>query len=61
MVRLAKEALNGIENNCLERNYRWEQGFTYEAYAHKDSHESRAAFVDKRTAVFNGQAKSDMD
>ncbi|MCB1855617.1 MAG: enoyl-CoA hydratase family protein [Halieaceae bacterium] len=52
MVRLAKEALTGIEDGNLEDKYRWEQGFTLEAYTKGDSQESRDAFVAKRDARF---------
>lgn len=52
MVRLAKEALNGVEDGNLEDKYRWEQGFTFEAYTTADSQEARDAFVDKREAKF---------
>ncbi len=52
MVKLAKEALNGVEDGDLEDKYRWEQGFTFEAYTSQDSRESRAAFVEKRAARF---------
>ncbi len=52
MVRLAKEALTGIEDGNLEDKYRWEQGFTLEAYTVGDSQESRDAFVAKRDAKF---------
>ena len=52
MVRLAKEALTGVEDGDLEDKYRWEQGFTFEAYTMSDSREARAAFVDKRDAKF---------
>jgi enoyl-CoA hydratase len=52
MVRLAKEALTGVEDGDLEDKYRWEQGFTFEAYTMSDSQEARAAFVDKRDAKF---------
>lgn len=52
MVRLAKEALTGIEDGNLEDKYRWEQGFTFEAYTMDDSQEARDAFVDKRDASF---------
>ncbi len=52
MVKLAKEALNGIEDGNLEDKYRWEQGFTLEAYTMGDSQESRDAFVQKRDAKF---------
>jgi len=53
MVQLAKESLTGIEDGNLEDKYRWEQGFTYEAYTHEDSQESRDAFVEKRDAKFD--------
>jgi enoyl-CoA hydratase len=52
MVKLAKEALTGIEDGNLEDKYRWEQGFTLEAYTVGDSQESRDAFVAKRDAEF---------
>jgi len=52
MVKLAKEALTGIEDGDLEAKYRWEQGFTLEAYTVGDSQESRDAFVQKRDAKF---------
>lgn len=52
MVRIAKESLTGIEDGNLEDKYRWEQGFTYEAYTIGDSQEARDAFVDKRQAEF---------
>ena len=54
MIRLAKEALTGIEDGCLEDKYRWEQGFTLEAYTTEDSQEARDAFVQKRDAKFEG-------
>lgn len=52
MIRLAKEALNGVEDGDLERHYRWEQGFTAQAYLTKESQEARDAFVQKRDASF---------
>ncbi|MCH9827740.1 MAG: enoyl-CoA hydratase family protein [Gammaproteobacteria bacterium] len=52
MLRLAKESLNGIEDGNLEDKYRWEQGFTMQAYMSPDSAETRRAFVDKREASF---------
>ncbi|VVD74049.1 enoyl-CoA hydratase [Pandoraea pneumonica] len=52
MIRLAKESLNGIEDGNLEDKYRWEQGFTLEAYMSPDSSETRQAFVEKRSAAF---------
>jgi enoyl-CoA hydratase len=53
MMKIAKESLTGIEDGNLEDKYRWEQGFTYEAYTHEDSQESRDAFVEKRDAKFD--------
>ncbi len=53
MVALAKEALNGIEDGNLENKYRWEQGFTFEAYTMGDSQEARDAFLEKRNAEFD--------
>lgn len=58
MIKLAKESLNGIEDGNLETKYRWEQGFTLQAYMSKDSAETRRAFVEKRDAQFDGQKKS---
>lgn len=52
MIRLAKESLNGIEDGNLETKYRWEQGFTLQAYMSADSAETRRAFVEKREADF---------
>lgn len=52
MVKLAKEALTGVEDGDLEDKYRWEQGFTFEAYTMGDSQEARDAFVEKRDAEF---------
>lgn len=52
MVRLAKESLNGVEDGNLEDKYRWEQGFTLQAYMSQDSDEAREAFVEKRDAQF---------
>jgi enoyl-CoA hydratase len=53
MMKIAKESLTGIEDGNLEDKYRWEQGFTYEAYTHEDSQETRDAFVEKRDASFD--------
>lgn len=52
MIRLAKEALTGVEDGNLEGKYRWEQGFTLEAYTSPDSQEARDSFVEKRDASF---------
>jgi enoyl-CoA hydratase len=53
MIQLAKEALTGIEDGNLEDKYRWEQGFTLQAYTEEDSQESRDAFVEKRESNFS--------
>lgn len=45
MIALAKESLNGIEYADLEQQYRWEQGFTAQAYLTADSQATRDAFV----------------
>lgn len=55
MIRLAKESLNGIEDGNLEAKYRWEQGFTLQAYTTKDSAETRRAFVEKRDAKLGNE------
>jgi enoyl-CoA hydratase len=55
IIRLAKEALNGVEEGDLERQYRWEQGFTAQAYLSAESQEARDAFVQKRDADFGGK------
>ena len=52
MIRIAKEALTGVEDGNLEAKYRWEQGFTLQAYMSPDSAETRRAFVDKRDVKF---------
>ena len=52
-VRLAKQALNGIELLEPKQSYRYEQGFTLELYTLPDSQESRDAFVEKRDAKFD--------
>ena len=53
MIQLAKEALTGIEDGNLEDKYRWEQGFTLQAYTVGDSQEGRDAFIEKRDAKFS--------
>lgn len=45
MIALAKESLNGIEAADLEAQYRWEQGFTAQAYLTAESQATRDAFV----------------
>lgn len=59
MIQLAKEALTGIEDGNLEDKYRWEQGFTLQAYTEKDSQEARNAFVEKREAQFGAGSNAE--
>jgi enoyl-CoA hydratase len=52
-LRLAKEALNGIEAVDVDRAYRFEQGLTLEMYLSADSRKAREAFVEhKGNATF---------
>ena len=56
-LRIAKQALNGIETSDVDRAYRWEQGLTLEMYLHEDSQKARDAFVDTgRAAGFAGES-----
>jgi len=50
-LRIAKQALNGIEPFDVDENYRWERGFTFEMYMHEDSQKSRDAFVETGKAA----------
>lgn len=50
-LRIAKQALNGIEPFDVDANYRWEQGFTFEMYMHEDSQKARDAFVETGKAA----------
>ena len=52
-VKLAKKALNQIEQGDVDEQYKSEQTFTLELYKSKDSQEARDAFVEKRDASFN--------
>jgi enoyl-CoA hydratase len=56
-LRLAKWSLNGIELLDVKKSYRYEQGFTLELYTSPDSQEARDAFIEKRTADFDGKGK----
>ena len=47
-LRLAKEALNGIEAIDVDRAYRFEQGFTLEMYMNADSRKAREAFAEHK-------------
>ena len=53
MIRIAKRSLNGVEDGSLEDKYRWEQGFTFEAYLMADSAEARKAFAEGRDPRFD--------
>ena len=56
-LRIAKQALNGIEPFDVDTNYRWEQGFTFEMYMHEDSQKARDAFVETgKAAKFEGES-----
>jgi enoyl-CoA hydratase/carnithine racemase len=48
VVRLAKEALNGIDPVDVRRSYRFEQGFTFEAHISGEGDEARQRFLDER-------------
>lgn len=50
-LRIAKQALNGIEPFDVTESYRWEQGFTFEMYMHEDSQKARDAFVETGKAA----------
>ena len=47
VIRLAKEALNGIDPVDVRRSYRFEQGFTFEAHVRGEGDEARQAFLDR--------------
>jgi enoyl-CoA hydratase len=51
VVRAAKTALNLIDPFDLQRNYRLEQGFTYELNLHGDGDQARDAFLDGSRSV----------
>jgi enoyl-CoA hydratase len=51
VVRAAKTALNLIDPFDLQRNYRLEQGFTYELNLHGDGDQARDAFVEGTRGV----------
>jgi enoyl-CoA hydratase/carnithine racemase len=53
-VRLAKHALNTIEELSLRDGYRFEQNMTVQLSGHPDSKEAMAAFLEKRAARFSG-------
>jgi len=52
-VRMAKRTLGTVNNLSVRDGYRYEQSMTAEVAFHKDSKESMAAFVEKRSAVYD--------
>ena len=52
LLKITKESLTGVGDRDLEDQYRWEQGFTLQAYLSPDSIEARRAFAEKRDAKF---------
>ena len=51
-IRLAKQALNTIEDMSLRDGYRHEQNLTAQLSEHPDAKEAAAAFLEKRKPVF---------
>ena len=54
-IRLAKHALNTIEEMSLRDGYRFEQNMTAALSQHPDSAEAMAAFLEKRPPRYGSQ------
>jgi enoyl-CoA hydratase/carnithine racemase len=54
-MKLAKQALNTIEEMSLRDGYRHEQNMTAQLSTHPDSREAMAAFVEKRKPNFSAE------
>ena len=55
-TRLAKEALNAIEEMSLRDGYRFEQNMTARLAGHPDSREAMRAFAERRAPMFRDES-----